>query len=163
MNNLRVYLGSVFRQSGGRRTPRVRLHSLGPILLAGLCAVALVGCAALSQILGSSADKVQCSITGTVVGADGKAPTRIDMKWVPNDTLDVSTDLITFKQSGDSFTISQLTVAEGESVTRVQGELFIGEVALPPMPRRYDETEVAIDLPKGACSKDLGRVTLPLD
>ncbi len=131
--------------------------SLAPLVIASLCAVALTGCAALAQILGSPVDKVSCSITGTVVGTDGKSPGRIDLKWDPEDTLSVSTDLITFKQSGDSFTITQLTVADSESVTRVKGDLYVGEVAIPPMPRRYDETELTIDLPKGACNKDLCR------
>ncbi|MEL6179314.1 MAG: hypothetical protein AAFS10_10185, partial [Myxococcota bacterium] len=106
-------------------------------------------------------DYATCQITGTVVGADGQNPGRLDLKWEPDDTLSTSTDLIRVRTEGNTFTITGLAIAQ--DAARVEGEIAVGELPIPPRPRRYDPVDFAIDLPKTNCTRDLGTITLPLD
>lgn len=132
-------------------------------LLALLSAVALSlsGCAVLQQLIGSQVDYAVCRISGTVVGADGKTPGKLDVRWEPDEILEASTDLVRVTLTGNSFMITSLAIPMG--ATQVNGVLTIGEMPVPPRPRRYDPVDRPIALPKSQCNMELGTVTLPLD
>ncbi|MEO1271308.1 MAG: hypothetical protein AAFX99_24715 [Myxococcota bacterium] len=124
------------------------------------CALTFVGCGDLAGLLGNT-ETVTCSLTGTVVGADGEIPTRIDIQWVPQAELSQSFELITSTTNEDgSFSITELVI-EAES-NRILGELRFGENVIPPNPIRYDQAIVPLDIPVSSCAQDLGEVVLPL-
>lgn len=115
------------------------------------------GCDGLLAVAGQ---QVQCNITGTVVGVDGGEVRKIDIAWFPTEQLSVSDGVLDGDIEGASFTLTMLTVPD--NAQRVEGELGIGEVPIPPMPQSYDQVRIAIDLPVDACEQDLGEIQLPL-
>lgn len=123
-----------------------------------------VGCQTLEALgdlsgLGSNDQPIECTITGALVGEDGKAIERMDVAWYPEDRLSQSAELFSGSSEGNRFTITQLVVATGS--TQIRGELGFNERAVPPNPQRYKQIRVEIDLPADGCNKDLGDITLP--
>lgn len=127
-----------------------------------LCAAAtlFVGCDDIAGLFGNAAP-VSCNITGKVVGEDGGQPAKVDIQWVPAAELSQSFELIQVSiQDDGSFSISELVVEQ--KAQNVLGELRFGEEAIPPLPLKYEQVSVPIDLESGNCVEDLGEILLPL-
>jgi hypothetical protein len=142
------------------RTDARRIGVRVQVLVAVSLPLIVAAAWACNGLLPVAGQQVDCNITGTVVGIDGGAVMKIDIGWFPTDELGVSDGLVDGNIDGSTFTLTMLTVADG--ATRVEGELLIGEVPIPPLPQRYDQMRVAIDLPVNQCEQDLGEIQLPL-
>lgn len=142
------------------RAPRTR--HLTFIALLTLSALLVVGgglaCNELAGLLGPTGEKVVCDLTGTAVGFDGGEVKKLDVNWYPEESAGTS-DTIEGEVEGNAFHVTALTVPQG--ATRAVGQLAVGEAPTPPLPLKYGQVRIDIDLPLGECQMDLGEIQLP--